>query len=113
MPLELLLAGARWHAIALKWHGRLAREDRNRLGDVLARSVFTGETPVPLQTSPATKSLVRTIATHPAAFRPNTRASGARKRFSIAPQKRITSPWMTTTMSRFIFGRSNESCDPP
>ena len=36
-------------------------------------------------------------------------ASGPRNPFSIAPPKRITSPWITPTMSRLILGKSNES----
>jgi hypothetical protein len=40
-------------------------------------------------------------------------ASGTRKMFSSAPQKRITRPWIRTTMSRFTWGMSKESCEPP
>ena len=41
------------------------------------------------------------------------RSTGTRTRFSSAPVKRMTSAWMTTIMSRLIFGISKASSEPP
>ncbi len=40
-------------------------------------------------------------------------SSDGRNICSSAPANRITSPWITTTMSRLIVGMSKESSEPP
>ena len=47
------------------------------------------------------------------ASRRKARSTGTRTRFSSAPVKRMTSAWMTTIMSRLIFGISKASSAPP
>ena len=41
------------------------------------------------------------------------RSTGTRTRFSSAPVKRMTSAWITTIISRLIFGISKASSEPP
>src|SRR4029450_3167197 len=42
-----------------------------------------------------------------------TASTGPRNACSSAPQTRMISPWMTTTMSRVRVGMSNDSSEPP
>ena len=62
---------------------------------------------------PASCRTVSRSISRPSAQRRKARSTGMRTRFSSAPVKRMTSAWITTIMSRLIFGISKASSEPP